>query len=612
VTALAAIDLVSALGFLGALALLWRVPSRVLPRECQVLLGVGLGIYAFVGVSNLAEVTGLTDRFDVYEDYAELLFIPFFVYFVYAYGTAREMDRRRATEAALRESEARYRALVNHIDLGILLLDRSRRVLMANEAAGRLLGFAAEKLVGELCYQVLAGRGTVCPDCPGTAVLATGLPQTGIVEHPRPGAPSMELRVQAFPLGGNGGRVSGFIEVLEDVTEQRRRAKLAEEADERLRQIVELGFEGICVTEEGRFVEVNEGFAATFGFRPGELLGTPVLDRVAPECREDVAEKMRQGYERPYESVCLRRDGRRFPVEVCAKGTTYRGRPARVTALRDLTGRKQIEDERRRVEQRLQQAQKLESLGVLAGGIAHDFNNLFMGILGNADLALMRLPAGSPERTQVARIVAAAERASELTRQMLTYAGQGPFHPRPLDLGGLIQDMAPLLQAAVGRKGTVAVATDPDLPPVVGDESRLRQVVLNLVTNAAEALGEQKGTVTVAAGTMEADDAYLASAYLDERLPPGRYAWFEVADTGCGMDPETRSRVFDPFFSTKFLGRGLGLPACLGIVRAHHGAIRLESEPGRGTSVRVLLPLAAPAPEPPAPETAAPGPDASP
>ena len=609
-TALAAADLVSALGFLGALTLLWRVPTHVLPRQCKVLWGVGLGIYAFVGVSNVAESTGLTHRFDIYEDYAELLFIPFFVYFVYAYGTAQEMDRRRATEAALRDSEARYRALVNQIDLGILVLDRSRRVLMANEAAGRLLGVAPENLLGELCHEVLAGRDTVCPHCPGSAVLATGLPQTGIVRQPVAGAAERELRVQAFPLGGNGNGISSIIEVFEDVTEQRGRGRLAEEADERLRQIVELGFEGICVTEKGRFVEVNEGFAATFGFRPHELLGTPVLDRVAPEHRQNVSEKMRQGYDRPYESVCLRRDGRRFPVEVCARNTTYRGRPARVTALRDLTGRMQLEEERRRVEHRLQQAQKLESLGVLAGGIAHDFNNLFMGILGNAELALMRLSPGSPERAQVERIVAATERASELTRQMLAYAGQGPFHPRPLDLGGLLRDMAPLLQAAVGRRGTLAVVTDPDLPPVVGDESNLRQVVLNLATNAAEALGEQRGTVTVAAGTMEADEAYLATAYLDERLPPGRYAWFEVADMGCGMDPETRSRVFDPFFSTKFLGRGLGLPACMGIVRAHHGAIRLESALGRGTTVRVLLPL--PAPEPSGREAAAAGPGPSP
>lgn len=602
--ALAATDVVSALGFLGALILLWRVPTHVLPRECKVLLGVGLAIYAFVGVSNVAETTGLTHRFDVYEDYAELLFIPFFVYFIYAYGTAQEMGRRQATEAALRESEARYRSLVDHIDLGILLIDDSRRVLMANEAAGRLLGPSPQELIGELCCKVLAGRDTVCSDCPGTTVLATGLPQTGIVCHPRPGGAALELRVQAFPLGGNGGRVSGFIEVLEDVTEQRRRERLAEEADDRLRQIVELAFEGICVTEDGRFVEVNEGFAATFGFRPAELVGTAVLDRVAPECREDVAQKIREGYERPYEAVCLRRDGTHIPVEVCGKSAIYRGRPARVTALRDLTGRKQIEDERRRVEQQLQQTQKLESLGVLAGGIAHDFNNLLMGILGNADLALMRLPTGSPERTQVERIVTAAERASELTRQMLSYAGQGPFLPGPLDLGGLLRGMAPLLQAAVGRKARIRIATDPDLPAIQGDESHLRQVVLNLVTNAAEALGDEGGEVSISAGAVEADEAYLSGTCLHEALPPGPYAWFEVADTGCGMDEETRNRLFDPFFSTKFLGRGLGLPACLGIVRAHRGAIRLESEPGRGTTVRVLLPLPPPAaaePTPPLP-----------
>jgi len=594
VSAILAADVLSFLGFGGALLLLARGTRADLPRECRILLGVGLGIYTFVGFSNLLQSSGLTEALDLYEDYAELLFIPFFAYFIYSYGAAQETAKRKATEAALRASQAQYRTLVDNIDLGISLIDSSYRVVMANAAQARLLGRTPSPYTGKNCFRSFAERDDACPHCPGKRAMETGAPYTQELDTLRDDGTALTVRIHAFPVPPAQGEPAGFIEVVEDVTERTRAERVLKETEDRLRRIVEVAFEGIAVSEKGRFVEVNEGFASTFGFRPGELVGTEILDRVAPEYRQDVQEKILAGYDRPYEAVCLRRDGTAFPVEVCGRSTTYQGRPARVTALRDLTERKHAEEERKRFERQMQESQKLESLGVLAGGLAHDFNNILMGLMGNADLALLRLPAESPVRDHLNRIMASAERAAELTRQMLAYAGKGQYLAGPIDLSSLVRDLAQLLAAAVSKKAKLRLETGEKLPVILGDTAQLGQILINLVTNASEALGEGRGSITVATGEVEADRGYLARAHLGEGLEPGRYAYLEVTDTGCGMNTETQGRLFDPFFSTKFAGRGLGLAAVLGITRAHRGAIQVKSEPDRGTSVRILFPPAEP------------------
>ena len=247
--------------------------------------------------------------------------------------------------------------------------------------------------------------------------------------------------------------------------------------------------------------------------------------------------------------------------------------------------------ERQALQAQVLGAQKLESLGVLAGGVAHEFNNLLVGVLGNADLALTKLPALSQVRTCLEDIKVAAVRAAELTNQMLAYSGKGRFMIEVLDLGAVVRETAPLLAASMDGKAALEYDLAADCP-VEADVGQVRQVVMNLLANAADAIGSDEGTITIATGMVDADDAYLAETYLADDLPPGRYAFLEVRDTGCGMDDATRARLFDPFFTTKFTGRGLGLAAVLGIVRGHRGAIKVDSAVGRGTTVRVLLPCA--------------------
>jgi light-regulated signal transduction histidine kinase (bacteriophytochrome)/CheY-like chemotaxis protein len=261
--------------------------------------------------------------------------------------------------------------------------------------------------------------------------------------------------------------------------------------------------------------------------------------------------------------------------------------------LRDLAAR-------RRMDQRLQQVQKLESLGVLAGGVAHDFNNLLMGVMGNVGLALMDLPPESPAAESILQVQQAAQRLSELTNQLLAYSGRGQFITQPVDLGALVSETADLLRTVLGKGVALRFDFGAEAPRTHADETQMRQVLMNLITNASDAIGDADGVITVRTGVAELAEMPPCDLELCESPAAGRYAWVEVADTGSGMDEETRSRMFDPFFTTKFTGRGLGLAAVLGIVRGHKGDLRVWSRPGSGTVVRLLLPWRGEAAAPPA------------
>ncbi len=250
------------------------------------------------------------------------------------------------------------------------------------------------------------------------------------------------------------------------------------------------------------------------------------------------------------------------------------------------------EEERRRLEAQVQHAQKLESLGVMAGGIAHDFNNLLVAILGNAGLALSELPPDSPAHETVRDIETAAQRAAELTRQLLAYSGKGRFVVLPLDLNAIVDEMTHLFEVTVSKKAILRYDLSPGIPAVEGDATQLRQVIMNLILNASEALGDHGGTVAISTGVVVLGHGDLARIPAGEQLSAGTYAYVEVADTGSGMSPQTRDRIFEPFFTTKFTGRGLGLAAVLGIVRGHRGTIQVESQVGNGSRFRVLLPAA--------------------
>ncbi|WP_239031681.1 hybrid sensor histidine kinase/response regulator [Geomonas diazotrophica] len=248
------------------------------------------------------------------------------------------------------------------------------------------------------------------------------------------------------------------------------------------------------------------------------------------------------------------------------------------------------EEERLRLEQQLLHAQKLESLGILAGGIAHDFNNILTGILGNSSLGLMRIDPGSPAVENLQNIEKGAVRAADLAKQMLAYSGKGMFVVEPVSLNSLLTEMVHLLEVSVSKKCRLVMELAQELPPVQADSTQLRQIVMNLVINASEAIGDRGGTITIRSGFRHFDEQYLKGAWSEKEIKEGDFLFLQVEDDGCGMDDGTLSRIFDPFFTTKFTGRGLGMSAVLGIIRGHRGASKVESKPGKGTTFTVILP----------------------
>lgn len=269
----------------------------------------------------------------------------------------------------------------------------------------------------------------------------------------------------------------------------------------------------------------------------------------------------------------------------------------------DITAQKKSEADRIAMERKLLEGQKLESLGLLAGGIAHDFNNLLTGVLGNASLLRLALPPNDATEPQLRAIETASLRAAELCRQMLAYAGKGRFVIEPTALSALVEGMLPLLKISIGHGVRVHLELAGPLPFVMADATQLRQIVMNLVINASDAIGNRSGDIFLTTGLITLQEAMPRSPGADGELSAGDYVFLEVRDTGCGMAPETLQKIFDPFFSTKFAGRGLGLAAVLGIVRSHQGALRVESTPGAGATFRLLLPPAKeePASTPPPP-----------
>ena len=257
---------------------------------------------------------------------------------------------------------------------------------------------------------------------------------------------------------------------------------------------------------------------------------------------------------------------------------------------RDITERVRAEAERLEMERRLLHAQKLESLGVLAGGIAHDFNNLLMAAIGNLDLALLNLSPTSAARPYMDRALGATRRGADLARQMLAYSGKGHFVITRMDLSELVRENTNLFRTAISRTVSMNLCLTHERSAIEADPGQVQQVIMNLITNASEAIGEQAGVITLTTEVEAFDAAYLSKSRLHDKPSAGRFAYVEVSDTGCGMDDETNQRLFDPFFTTKFTGRGLGMAAVLGIVQGHKGAIMVQSAVGQGTTIRVLFP----------------------
>ena len=346
---------------------------------------------------------------------------------------------------------------------------------------------------------------------------------------------------------------------------------------------------------------VSDGCEALTGYRRDELEGAGAIafgDLVHPGDRDWLREKRRTALEARLPSHneyrLIDRQGRERWVSDRASAV-HAGDGTLLFIdgfIQDITESRRAEIEREKLDRKMQETQKLESLGVLAGGIAHDFNNLLTSILGNASIAQIELPAGSSVQDCLEQITEASLRAADLCKQMLAYSGRGRFIVQKLDLGQLVEQTAQMLQISISKKAILRFHLEKGLPSIEADATQIRQVIMNLVINASEAIGDENGVIRLSTGLTRVDRQYLRGMLMDPDLPEGEYVFLEVADTGSGMSPETIAKIFDPFFTTKFTGRGLGLAAVLGIVRGHQGALKVYSEMGKGTTFKLLFPAA--------------------
>jgi PAS domain S-box-containing protein len=512
-------------------------------------------------------------------------------------GITEDVTERHDAVERLRASERLLRTVIDTIPHAVYVKDRDGRFRIANSTTAVYFQRGVESILGKT-FRELGGAWTPDKEAVERAdlqVMETGQPmELPEVELCMDDGRALIRRVVKIPLLDERGQVTGVVGVLEDITERKRVEEELRSSRMLLQTVFNLLPLWVFVKDpQRRFLMVNRQMAEDYAIgpdvKPGELLdlGTTITEEERSVIYQldqrvlDTGERV----EIPEVQITLPRGGTRLFRTVRMALLNADGVVAGIVGIaEDIT-------ERRRTEQAIQQAQKLESLGVLAGGIAHDFNNLLVAILGNASLAMLDLPGDSSALGPLAQIETAGERAAELCRQMLAYSGKGSFEIASVHLNALIQEMTQLLRVSLARPILLTYNFDPALPALEVDPTQIRQVVMNLVMNAAEAIGERPGAITLTTAVVHCDREDLAGYIQGEQLSEGRYVRLEVVDTGEGIAPEMLGRIFDPFFTTKFAGRGLGLAAVLGIVRGHGGAMQVVSAPEEGSTFRMLLPV---------------------
>lgn len=514
------------------------------------------------------------------------------------YGFFQDITALKQIEEALRQSEVTFRKLFEESSDAILLIDATGVFVECNQAALDLLKMSREQFL-------LLPPVRISPEFQPNGRRSDEAALDMIAQAYSKGLHRFDwtcvnaeggkfiVEVSLMPITIKGQTM--LYTTWRDITERKRSEEELKLSEQKYASIFKTlpDMVGITRMADGRFIEVNSGFKRWSGWEPEEVIGKSSLDLGlwTPEARaEALAILKREGYLEEYDFIMGTKSGEKRNALMYLTPITVNGEPCIYFMARDITDRVQADEQRISLEKQMLHAQKLESLGVLAGGIAHDFNNLLMAIMGNADLALMRLSKESPAVENLHRIEQASARAADLARQMLAYSGKGKFVVEPLDLNKLVEEMWHMLEVSISKKAVLRLNPYHPLPTVEADATQIRQIIMNLVINASEAIGDKSGVIAITTGCLDCSEAYLQGAWLTDSIPEGVYVYLEIADTGCGMDKLTQEKIFDPFFTTKFTGRGLGMAAVLGIVRGHKGAIMVYSELNKGTTFKILLP----------------------
>jgi PAS domain S-box-containing protein len=530
-----------------------------------------------------------------------------------AQNAIMNVSERKQAEKELRESQRYLSDIVGFLPDATMVIDHEGKVVAWNRAMEEFTGVKAKAMLGKGDYEyalpfygerrpILINlvtkpdaefeRSYVRTERCGNTLIGEGYMQNMRGEE-------IFLHGTAAPLHNSRGEIVGAIESIRNITERKRAEEELEFKNLILATQQEVSIDGILVVDErGAMISHNRRFVDMWGITPevvasksDELALQSVLDKLIDP--ESFLARVKHLYahkkEKSREEIALS-DGRifdRYSAPMSGADGKYYGR---VWYFRDITEQKRAEERRLRLEARLLEMQKLESLIILAGGVAHDFNNLLTAIIGYTQLALLQAPPGSTSVTYLAKVEEAAKRAAQLADQMLAFSGKGRFHVERIELSQLVKSFSPLLATVVSKPIELRYLLTADLPLIKADLGQLGQVIIALVTNAVEAIGGSDGVITLRTGVMTANRPFLDGTVMGEKLTEGTYVFLDVADTGGGIATDILMKIFDPFFSTKFVGRGLGLAAVHGIMRGHHGTIMVESRPGEGTTFRILFP----------------------
>ncbi|WP_298815706.1 hybrid sensor histidine kinase/response regulator [Chloroflexus sp.] len=536
-----------------------------------------------------------TTYFPIYDHMHRLVLIGEMNRDVTDWVRIREEEQHLARE--LRDREQRLAMLFNQLTPGIAILEESGRILDCNRALGAMLGYERDELIGKMIMHRTHPDDRE-RDLALWEELLDGKRDSYTLEkrYLHKDGHIIYGRMTCSAVRNEAGKITFLIRLVEDISAQRKAEADLEMGRRLLQDIINQIPALIFVKDaEGRYLMVNERLAHFSGYTPSAMIGKRD-DELFPPALADYyvsfdREVIRQ--RRP-----IQRDDDRWTADGLTAFTTikfplfdHEGRIYGIAGIAlDVTERRRMERERERIEQQLRETQRLESLGVMAGGIAHDFNNLLVSVLGNVSLALNELLPDHPAYHLLIQIEQAAQRATELTNQLLTYTGRHQIDMQQLDLARIVEEMQTLLRSLLPRRVDLIVQPSPTPLPIEGNIAQIRQVLMNLAINGAEAI-TGSGTVTIATDQRDLNEQDMAQMDLGAEQPPGRYAALIVQDTGHGMDDVTKARIFDPFFSTKFTGRGLGLAAVNGIVRAHRGALQIVTVPDQGATFTVFWPL---------------------
>ena len=514
--------------------------------------------------------------------------------------TTNVLKRRRA-EGRLRQSEARYRGIVEdqtelicrNLPDGTLTFVNDAYCRYFNRSRDELIGHSFIPLISDEYHQTMKDY---------FASLGNDNP---VATHEyRIILPDGESRWNQWTnraILDDDGQVIEFQGAGRDITERKVAEEALREAEKRYRTLVEQmpAVTYIAALDEiSSTIFISPQIESFLGVSPqvykdnkdfwSQHLHPDDHDRVLDEIA--LCHKMGKSFLSEYRMISKTGDTIWFRDEAIIIKSDE-GIPLFLQGvMMNITDRKNAEQEQLNLERQVLHAQKLESLGILASGIAHDFNNMLTGILGNADLALFDLPPVSPVRQNIQDIETAANRAAELCQQMLSYSGKGHSVIEQVDLSELVREMYHILEVSIKKKVTLKYKFPEDPVIIMADATQIRQVIMNLITNASDAIGDKSGVIFISTGLVQYNGSYLYERYMHEKLQEGMYAFLEVIDTGCGMDNSTRQKLFDPFFTTKVNGRGLGLSSVQGIIHGHKGALKVYSELEKGTTFRILLP----------------------